>query len=70
MNDEQFRIACEKELKYIAKQERKLQKQAMASGKSWKNAIEGFIPEKVYINLRGCFCYCLQHHFREGRRCD
>ena len=52
MNDEQFRLACEKELKYIVKQERKLQKQAMNSDKSWKNAIESLIPEKIYINLR------------------
>ena len=27
MNDEQFKLACEKELKYIAKQERKLKKE-------------------------------------------
>ena len=55
MNDEQFRLACEKELKYIAKQERKLQKQAMNSDSGWKNAIESFIPEKIYINLRAAF---------------
>ena len=55
MNDEQFRIACEKELKYIAKQERKLQKQAMASDKTWKKAIESVIPEKIYVNLRAAF---------------
>ena len=53
MNEEQFRIACEKELKYIAKQERKLQKQAMASDKTWKRAIESFIPEKDDKRISG-----------------
>ena len=66
MNDEQFRIACEKELKYIAKQERKLQKQAMASGKSWKSAIENLIPEKVYVNLRAAFATAFNIIFEKG----
>ena len=66
MNDEQFRIACEKELKYIAKQERKLQKQAMASDKTWKKAIESFIPEKVYVNLRAAFATAFNIIFEKG----
>ena len=66
MNDEQFRIACEKELKYIAKQERKLQKQAMNSGSSWKSALEGLIPEKIYINLRAAFATAFNLIFEKG----
>ena len=66
MNDEQFRLACEKELKYIAKQERKLQKQAMNSDSGWKNAIESFIPEKIYINLRAAFATAFNIIFEKG----
>lgn len=66
MNDEQFRLACEKELKYIAKQERKLQKQAMNSGSSWKNAVESLIPEKIYINLRAAFATAFNLIFEKG----
>lgn len=66
MNEEQFRIACEKELKYIAKQERKLQKQAMASDKTWKKAIESLIPEKIYINLRAAFATAFNIIFDKG----
>ncbi|MGX8774480.1 MAG: EcsC family protein [Bacillota bacterium] len=66
MNDEQFRIACEKELKYIAKQERKLQKQAMASEKTWKKAIESVIPEKIYVNLRAAFATAFNIIFEKG----
>jgi len=66
MNDEQFRAACEKELKYIAKQERKLQKQAMASGSSWKTAVETLIPEKIYINLRAAFATAFNIIFEKG----
>ena len=66
MNEEQFRIACEKELKYIAKQERKLQKQAMASDKTWKRAIESFIPEKIYVNLRAAFATAFNIIFEKG----
>ena len=66
MNDEQFRIACEKELKYIAKQERKLQKQAMASDKTWKKAVESIIPEKIYVNLRAAFATAFNIIFEKG----
>ena len=66
MNDEQFRIACEKELKYIAKQERKLQKQAMASDKVWKSAIESVIPQKIYVNLRAAFATAFTIIFEKG----
>ena len=66
MNDEQFRIACEKELKYIAKQERKLQKQAMNSDKTWKRAIEGLIPERIYVNLRAAFATAFNIIFEKG----
>ena len=66
MNDEQFRLACEKELKYIEKQERKLQKQAMASDKSWKSAIESLIPEKIYVNLRAAFATAFNIIFEKG----
>lgn len=66
MNDEQFRLACEKELKYIAKQERKLQKQAMNSDVGWKSALESFIPEKIYINLRAAFATAFNIIFEKG----
>ncbi|MCQ2547089.1 MAG: EcsC family protein [Clostridia bacterium] len=66
MNEEQFRLACEKEMKYIQKQERKLQKQAMASEKSWKNALENVIPEKVYISLRAAFATAFTIIFEKG----
>ena len=66
MNDEQFRLACEKELKYIAKQERKLQKQAMNSDSGWKNALESLIPEKIYINLRAAFATAFNLIFEKG----
>ena len=66
MNDEQFRIACEKELKYIQKQERKLQKQAMASDKAWKSAIESVIPQKIYVNLRAAFATAFTIIFEKG----
>ena len=66
MNDEQFRKACEKELKYIEKQERKLQKQAMNSDSGWKNAIESLIPEKIYINLRAAFATAFNIIFEKG----
>lgn len=66
MNDEQFKLACEKELKYIAKQEKKLQKQAMASDKVWKSAIESVIPEKIYINLRAAFATAFNIIFEKG----
>ncbi len=66
MNDEQFRLACEKELKYIAKQEKKIQKQAMASDKAWKNAIESIIPEKIYVNLRAAFATAFNIIFEKG----
>ena len=66
MNDEQFKLACEKELRYIAKQERKLQKQAMASDKSWKSALESVIPEKVYVNLRAAFATAFNIIFEKG----
>ena len=66
MNDEQFRLACEKELKYIEKQEQKLQKQAMASEKTWKTAIESVIPEKVYVNLRAAFATAFNIIFEKG----
>lgn len=66
MNDEQFRLVCEKELKYIQKQERKLQKQAMSSDKAWKRTIEGMIPEKVYINLRAAFATAFSIIFEKG----
>lgn len=66
MNDEQFKAACEKELKYIAKQERKLQKQAMASEKTWKTMIESVIPEKIYVNLRAAFATAFNIIFEKG----
>ena len=66
MNDEQFRLVCEKELKYIQKQEQKLQKQAMSSDKTWKKVIEGMIPEKVYINLRAAFATAFSIIFEKG----
>ena len=66
MNDEQFLQACEKELKYIAKQERKLQKQAMASDGAWKSTVASFIPEKIYVNLRAAFATAFNIIFEKG----
>lgn len=66
MNDAQFLAACEKELKYIQKQERKLQKQALASEKTWKKAIEDVIPEKIYVNLRAGFATAFTIIFDKG----
>lgn len=66
MNDAQFLAACEKELKYIQKQERKLQKQAMASEGAWKRALEGVIPDKIYINLRAAFATAFTIIFDKG----
>lgn len=46
----------EKELKIIARDEEKLQKQAgMGSEASWKKIIEEKIPEKVYVGLKKAF---------------
>lgn len=66
MNREQFRIACEKELKYIQVQERKLQKQAMASEKTWKSTLESVIPEKVHISLKAAFATAFTIIFERG----
>lgn len=66
MNDAQFLAACEKELKYIKKQERKLQKQAMSSDKSWKKALENVIPQKIYVNLRAAFATAFTIIFDKG----
>ena len=66
MNDAQFLAACEKELKYIQKQERKLQKQAMASEGVWKKVLEGVIPDKIYVNLRAAFATAFTIIFDRG----
>ena len=66
MDDKQFRIACEKELNYIKKQERKLQKQALKADDSWKKGIENVIPEKIYINLRAGFATAFTIIFDKG----
>ena len=66
MDDTQFLAACEKELKYIQKQERKLQKQAMVSDSGWKKALEGVIPNKIYINLRAGFATAFTIIFDKG----
>ncbi|MDO4177162.1 MAG: EcsC family protein [Bacillota bacterium] len=66
MNEEQFSEAWEKEMKYIQKQERKLQRQAMASEKTWKNALENVIPEKAYISLRAAFATAFTIIFEKG----
>lgn len=66
MNEVQFNQAYEKEMKYIRKQERRLQKQAMASEKSWKNALESVIPDKVYVTLRAAFATAFTIIFEKG----
>lgn len=66
MDDRQFIIACEKELRYIEKQELKLQKQAMAPERAWKQTIEGAIPDKVYDKLRAAFAAAFKMIFEKG----
>lgn len=66
MNNEQLRQACEKEIRYIKNQERKLQQQAMTSDKVWKSTLEGLIPEKVYVNLRAAFATAFTIIFERG----
>ena len=47
--------AFEKELKYIRKLERELQRDAMKGDLPWKKALESKIPPKIHSNLRAAF---------------
>ena len=47
--------AIEKELKYIRKLERDLQRNAMKPDMSWKKTLENKIPQKIHSNLRAAF---------------
>ena len=66
MDDKEFRKACEKELEYIAKQERKMQKQALASQSTWKRTLENVIPQQVHISLRAAFATAFTIIFEKG----
>ncbi|MGN0702212.1 MAG: EcsC family protein [Lentihominibacter sp.] len=66
MNNEKLREAYEKELNYIRIRERKLQQQAMTSEKNWKSTLEGYIPEKVYVNLQAAFAKAFEIIFDRG----
>lgn len=66
MNDDQMNKIIDKELMYIAKQERKLQQKAMVSDFAWKKTLEAVIPEKVYINLRAAFATAFTLIFEKG----
>jgi len=52
---EKREIAFEKELKFIRKLEREMQRDAMKADMPWKKAIESKIPPKIHSNLRAAF---------------
>lgn len=66
MKDNRFPNEWEKEMRYIVNEERRLQHQAMSSEKSWKSTLEGYIPEKVYVNLRAAFATAFTIIFEKG----
>ena len=68
-NAQKKKIAIQKELQLVQKQENRLERAALqAKPITWKTELESKIPEKVYEGLESAFCKGFALVFNQGRK--